>query len=125
MLFPPALESPRLLPGAWALTTNADDRSKAVIKIKLRITMNRTLFPFMMNCCPFWALINRHAAAKILNGSTHAFGVGGVGYQHQVFLQLFDCVGIVFFSPVDAAKIIIGHGELSSICLSCCQQMLF
>lgn len=52
MLFPPLLASPRELPGACALATNAD-RNKPVIKTKLRNVKDRHLFPFMNELLSF------------------------------------------------------------------------
>src|SRR5215216_493005 len=107
MLLPSPLVRPLELPTACALATSADDRSKPIINVKLRY-----LFPSMNKYSPFLLFITRNAAAKILNGGPHALGVRGVWTKEQVFFQLFDRAGVVLLSPVDAAKIIIGHAQL-------------
>src|ERR1044072_2312482 len=104
MLFPSPLERPLELPTACALTTSADDRSKPVNKINLR----NPKFPFMNQCCPF-LIAGRYAAAKILNGGPPALCIRGVRTKLKVFLELCDRARVVLLSPVEPAKIVIGH----------------
>src|ERR1044072_9904740 len=96
-----------------------------ILSLKPNCETQRIDSCFRSSMLSFLVLTFRNPIAEIFYGGAHPFGILGVWIKEQVFFQLLDRTRIVFLFPVEPAKIIVGHAQLSGLRICRNQQFLF